>query len=110
MARYQQDKVICIKMRAQICGSFILVRFWVGEKRCGRLLIDTIQIYVQFNTILAKEKDRHHIVADAHRAYIQTREVEIGPAEPAEDGIAAVIKIYRSLQALNLSGIGQELA
>ncbi len=52
----------------------------------------------------------YHIVADAHRAYIQTREVEIGPAEPAEGGIAAVIKIYRSLQAWNLSGIGQELA
>ena len=51
----------------------------------------------------------HDIISDMHRAYIQTGEVEIGPAEPAEGGIAAVIKINRCLQRWHIGGIGQKL-
>ena len=51
----------------------------------------------------------HHVVTDVHWTYIQTGEIEIGPAEFAEGGIAAVIKVDRSLQRWQIGRIGQEL-
>ena len=49
-----------------------------------------------------------HIITDLDRTNIQTGKVEIGAASFSEGGIAAVIKIYRSLQVWDLCCVWQQ--